>query len=481
MSKSMSVIKAITLCGERYGFNVFEAMEMCKRSVGSVVVSKVVVLKEMFALPYNGELNDSLCLGISRNSGVYSQCHKKRETDKSYCSTCSKEASNNSHGLPNYGNIADRQRAYLNKEEFKDPSGKSPILYSKLMKKLKLSEEQVRRECEKMGVTLDPINLEEKTMKKSGRPKQIKAEKPEKENKTKGRPKKSKKVLELAGEEEDLFASLVMSSLANSSKEIVTNEIVSNEIVTKEIVTKVSVSVSEIVAKVVEETTVVEEETKVVEEIVANVSVDETKAKANVVEEAKSKKSSSANEEKALAKLKEKEEKEEKALAKLKEKLSVSETKAKEKEEKALEKLKEKEVKEEKLKLKGMNILMLKLEKEKQKEELIEKKAALALEKVKAKDLLKESKEKKTKVSKKVSVTPVETLVETLVETSVETLEEEDHVKKIMFEGKKYLKSTDTGVIYNMDQDEIGKWNEVKQRIDFNDEEESEDEYDEDN
>ena len=50
-----------------------------------------------------------------------------------------------------------------------------------------------------------------------------------------------------------------------------------------------------------------------------------------------------------------------------------------------------------------------------------------------------------------------------------------------MFEGKKYLKSTDTGVIYNMDQDEIGKWNEVKQRIDFNDEEESEDEYDEDN
>jgi hypothetical protein len=478
---SMSVIKAITLCGERYGFNVSEAMEMCKRSDGkrsvvvSKVVSKVVVLKEMFALPYNGELNDSLCLGISRNSGVYSQCHKKRETDKSYCSTCSKEASNNSHGLPNYGNIADRQLAYLNKEEFKDPSGKSPILYSKLMKKLKLSEEQVRRECEKMGVTLDPINLEEKTMKKSGRPKQIKAEKPEKEIKAKGRPKKSKKVLELAGEEEDLFASLVMSSLANSSKEIVTKEIVTKEIVTNEIVSNVSVSVSEIVAKVVEEIVV---EEKVVEEIVC---VDETKAKVVeeiVVEEAKekitkTKKSSSANEEKALAKLKEKEEKEEKALEKLKEKLSE----AKEKEEKALEKLKEKEVKEEKLKIKGMNILMLKLEKEKQKEELIEKKAALALEKVKAKDLLKESKEKKTKVSKKVSVTSVENLVE----TAVETLEEEDHVKKIMFEGKKYLKSTDTGVIYNMDQDEIGKWNEVKQRIDFNDEEESEDEYDEDN
>ena len=439
MSKSMSVIKAITLCGERYGFNVSEAMEMCKRSVVvSKVVSKVVVLKEMFALPYNGELNDSLCLGISRNSGVYSQCHKKRETDKSYCSTCSKEASNNSHGLPNYGNIADRQRAYLNKEEFKDPSGKSPIAYPKIMKKLKLSEEQVRSECEKMGVTLDPINLEEKTMKKSGRPKQIKPEKPAKEIKPKGRPKKSKKVLELAGEEEDLFASLVMSSLApsraNSSKEATVS------------VSEATVSVSEATVSVSEAT--VSEATVSVS--VATVSVSE--AKATVSEAKKEKKSSSAKEEKALAKLKEKEEKE-------------------------LAKLKEKEAKEEKAKEKEMKSLMLKLEKEKQKEELLEKKAALELEKVKAKEL-KEKKvsEKKVKKSKidddDVRPTPV----------FIDPPDEEaDLVKKIMFEGKKYLKSKKTGIIYNMDQDVIGKWNEEKERIDFNEEEESEDEYDEDN
>ena len=428
------------MCGERYGFDVSEAMEMLKRRDGKGVgvgvgVGVGSVLKSDFALPYNGELNDNLCLGISRNGGVYSQCSKKRVSGKTYCGQCSKEASNNSHGLPNYGNIVDRQRAYLNKEEFKDPSGKSPIAYPKIMKKLKLSEEQVRSECEKMGVTLDPINLEEKTMKKSGRPKQIKPEKPAKEIKPKGRPKKSKKVLELAGEEEDLFASLVMSSLApsraNSSKEATVSEAT---------VSEATVSVSEATVSVSEATVSVSE---------ATVSVCETKA--TVSEAKKEKKSSSAKEEKALAKLKEKEEKE-------------------------LAKLKEKEAKEEKAKEKEMKSLMLKLEKEKQKEELLEKKAALELEKVKAKEL-KEKKvsEKKVKKSKidddDVRPTPV----------FIDPPDEEaDLVKKIMFEGKKYLKSKKTGIIYNMEQDVIGKWNEEKERIDFNEEEESEDEYDED-
>ena len=438
------------MCGERYGFDVSEAMLMLKRRDGNGVgvgvgVGVGSVLKSDFALPYNGELNDNLCLGISRNGGVYSQCSKKRVSGKTYCGQCSKEASNNSHGLPNYGNIVDRQRAYLNKEEFKDPSGKSPIAYPKIMKKLKLSEEQVRSECEKMGVTLDPINLEEKTMKKSGRPKQIKPEKPAKEIKAKGRPKKSKKVLELAGEEEDLFASLVMSSLApsraNSSKEATVNE-AKAEIVLSE----ATVSESEIVTK---EAEIVLSEATVSEATVSEATVSE--ATVSVSEAKKEKKSSSAKEEKALAKLKEKEEKE-------------------------LAKLKEKEAKEEKAKEKEMKSLMLKLEKEKQKEELLEKKAALELEKVKAKEL-KEKKvaEKKIKKSKidddDVRPTPV----------FIDPPDEEaDLVKKIMFEGKKYLKSKKTGVIYNMEQDVIGKWNEEKERIDFNEEEESEDEYDED-
>ena len=53
-----------------------------------------------------------------------------------------------------------------------------------------------------------------------------------------------------------------------------------------------------------------------------------------------------------------------------------------------------------------------------------------------------------------------------------------DVVKKIEFEGKQYYKSKKSGIIYNMEQEVVGKWNEESQRIDF-EEEEVEDEYEE--
>lgn len=57
--------------------------------------------------------------------------------------------------------------------------------------------------------------------------------------------------------------------------------------------------------------------------------------------------------------------------------------------------------------------------------------------------------------------------------------ENTDVVTRIEFEGKKYLKSKKTGVIYNLDKEVIGKWNEAKNRIDF-DEPDSEDDDEED-
>ena len=54
-------------------------------------------------------------------------------------------------------------------------------------------------------------------------------------------------------------------------------------------------------------------------------------------------------------------------------------------------------------------------------------------------------------------------------------------VRKFEYEGTIYLKSKNTGVVYNMDQELVGKWNETTQKIDFEDidDEEEEDEYDE--
>jgi hypothetical protein len=79
-------------------------------------------------------------------------------------------------------------------------------------------------------------------------------------------------------------------------------------------------------------------------------------------------------------------------------------------------------------------------------------------------------KEKKT-VEVSSSVTPGPSIV-------VEEEQEADVVKKIEFEGKFYYKSKKSGIIYNMDQDVVGKWDEETERINF-EEEETEDDYEE--
>jgi hypothetical protein len=55
--------------------------------------------------------------------------------------------------------------------------------------------------------------------------------------------------------------------------------------------------------------------------------------------------------------------------------------------------------------------------------------------------------------------------------------EESDVVKKFEYEGVKYLKSKKTGIIYNMEQEMVGKWNEETKKIVFEElEDESSDE-----
>jgi len=55
--------------------------------------------------------------------------------------------------------------------------------------------------------------------------------------------------------------------------------------------------------------------------------------------------------------------------------------------------------------------------------------------------------------------------------------EEADVVRKFEHQGKSYYKSNKSGVIYNMEQEVVGKWNAERNDIDF-EEEEEEEEYD---
>jgi hypothetical protein len=273
---------------------------------------------------------------------------KKKES--SYCKVCDDQARKNGNGKPDYGTIDDRLKVGL--MDYKDPKGKSPIAYQRLMKKLKISEEMVCKEANKYNLTIDPLHFEEAEDGKRGRPKgETRKEEGELESKKKGRPKKSKKVLEIEGESTDLFAELVASAGEKEEEEEI------------------------IVAK------------EVSKEVSKEVTIKEKK-KVRIVEE------------------------------------EVTEKEAK-KAAKELEKLKKKEA-----------------ELKKKEEEEFQKKEA-------------ELKKKEE--------------------------EEADVVKKMEYEGKKYLKSKKTGIVYNMEQDVIGKWDEESKKIIFDEEEEEEEEeeYDE--
>jgi hypothetical protein len=255
-----------------------------------------------------------------------------------------------------------------------------------------------------------------------------KKEKEVKEPKSKGRPKKTKKVIEIEGEDddnEDLFATLVASANAEEETVVETEE---------------------------EKATKLAEKEKEKEKAAKAEKEKEKAAKLAEKEKEKAEKAAKLEEEKATKLAKQEEEKAAK-LAKAAEK----EKEKAEKAAKAAEKEKEKAEKAAKLE-----------EKEKEKAE-----KAAKLEEEKAAKLA--EKEKAAKSVKK--------------EKSVSTDEAEaDVVKKIEVNGKKYLKSKKTGIIYdyeiytsNGDQVVIGKWNESKNQIDFKaEEEESEDEYESD-
>jgi len=405
--------RCIMECGKRYGFDADEAVRFLglsmlkverKAQASSVAkASKVVVSKSVFPLPYNGELNDSLCYALRQNNGLYTQCPSVRNGSSEFCKSCANQMQKTGCDVPEYGTIQMRQAVGI--FEYVDPKGRKPSAYTKVMKKYKLTREQVMEEADKLNIKIDENHFVEPEDSKRGRPK---AEKVPKEKGVKGRPKKEKKVLEVEGDDEDLFATLVAQ--ANEESEIIPKKKQGKSDEEKE---------AERIAK-----------------------EQEKETKRLAAEQAKAEKEAKIAAEKAEKEAKKKAEEEEKAAKKL----AVEQAK-KEKEEKKLAKEEAKKEKEEK-----------KLAQEQAKKEKEEKKAKKA--------------EKPTKKADKVEV-PEE--------------EEPDVVKKIEFEGIKYLKSKKTGIVYdyneyvkNGEQVVVGKWNETSNKIEFEKDngEESEDEYD---
>ena len=369
--------QAVMCCGEQYGFNVEEAL--MRLGVDSVTISlkkaegkktgakKAAILKPSIALPFT-TCNPALCNGLKANHGLYTQCQGSPVEGNSFCKGCVKQCEKNGTDKPDNGTINDRI-----KSDFKGPKGDAPKHYTAVMKKLKLTKEQVLEEASKFGIEIAEEHFtapEGKT--KRGRP--SKKEKSDDEStssepKKRGRPKKAPKDVK-SEETEDLFANLVSNVVVEDAGE--TSSLSGSETSNKP-----------------------------------------KKSKLTEAEKAAAKQAKDA--EKAVAK-----------KAKDDEKAAAKEALKKEKDAK----------------------------KAKNEKEKADKKAALDAKK---------SAPESDKKAKKESAPEAPAVLK---------------VKKFDYKGTKYLKSAN-GVVYNMEQDEVGTWNDETKEIEFKeaDEEEEEEDY----
>ena len=142
-----------------YGFDKEEAerhlnlvsvsiVERVAKAAKAAKVPKAKAPKASFPLPFSGEFAEKCCFGLRQNHGLYTQCQVARKGESSYCKGCQAQADKNTSGEPDYGTI--QSRIAVAPMDFKDPNGKSPVAYAKIMKKLKLSEEQVKEEAGKL-------------------------------------------------------------------------------------------------------------------------------------------------------------------------------------------------------------------------------------------------------------------------------------------------------------------------------------------
>lgn len=222
MSVSLeSALRALTRdvvieCGKKYGFDGESAI----RELGLGSKKGVEKRKESASipLPFTGTVRDDCCGGVKQNHGLYTQC-PSHISENGLCKSCSKQASKNASGAPNGGLIADRVKQG---DAYRDPKGRAPVHYTKVMKKLNLSEEQVKAEAAKFNIAVDDNHFSVAATKR-GRPKKATTSDTESdastsEKKARGRPKKAPKAVEVSATT-DLFASLMEQAKAASPKQ----------------------------------------------------------------------------------------------------------------------------------------------------------------------------------------------------------------------------------------------------------------------
>jgi len=172
-----------------FGFNVEEAMDCLKTKV------KVPFVKVI----------EGQCDGLKMNGGLFTQCTNKPMATGELCKTCQKQA--DASGKPTCGLASERE---AEGEAWRDPKGRAPVAFGKVMQKEGLNQEVVEREMTRLfgkGDYSALFAMPEKTTKK--------AKKEDGEKKQRGRPKKNKEVVSLA-EGDDLISTLIAQARTES-------------------------------------------------------------------------------------------------------------------------------------------------------------------------------------------------------------------------------------------------------------------------
>ena len=213
--------RCIAECGLKYGFDASEAIrdlglenltllkkKMSRKSVSSGVPKEKKAKeakKPVFPLPFVSELvNNSGCQGLAFNRGLFTQCLKSRMENGGFCKGCQSEADKNASGCPDCGTVESRLNTGL--YDFKDPKGRSPVSYLKVLNKLKLTAEQAIDEAENQGLVIPSEHL-------------VVIEKAKKSPIGRGRPKKIGGAVE-AENVNDLFKKLSLDSDEEVTEEV---------------------------------------------------------------------------------------------------------------------------------------------------------------------------------------------------------------------------------------------------------------------
>jgi len=165
----------------------------CGKCVGTNELAKCVSLKN---LPWCVAKKEGFCSALKKDLGLYTQC--KKECSVEYCLGCLKLIERNG-GICPYGTVSERLKCGI--MEYKDPQGKSPIAFTKIMKKLNISREQVESEGNRLGISIPECHFEEKI-----------------ENRGRGRPKKDTSADDTASEKSDVETSASVAPISSSEK-----------------------------------------------------------------------------------------------------------------------------------------------------------------------------------------------------------------------------------------------------------------------